>query len=82
VLANLRYSYLLESSRAGLLRVAQLQAAMPGAGLAERRALAQLLAADGRFDEAARLHRELSGEDPDPDQDHESRAIQLLARLN
>lgn len=82
VLANLRHSYVLESNRAGLVRVVQLQARLPGAGLEERRALAELLAADGRFDEAARLHQELSHLDPDPSQDHAGRALRLLARLN
>jgi len=82
VLANLRHAHMLESDRSGLLRVVQLQSRLPGAGITERRALAELLAADGRFDEAARLHRELSELDPDPEQDHATRALQLLARLN
>jgi regulator of sirC expression with transglutaminase-like and TPR domain len=82
MLANLHHAYLLRSDRAGLIRVLQLQSLLPGAGVAESRGLADLLAADGRFDEAADLHQQLAASDPDPDQDHASKAIRLRARLN
>ena len=56
--------------------------ALAGAlGLAES-TLAELLAADGRFDEAAVLHDQLAVRDPDPSQDHALKALRLRARLN
>lgn len=82
VLANLHRAYVLRSDRSGVVRVLQLQSRLPQVGLLERRTLADLLAAEGRFDEAADLHDELAAIDPDPDQEHALRALRLRARLN
>ena len=82
VLANLHHAHAQQGDRPGLIRVLQLQSRLPGAGVVESRGLAQLLAADGRFDEAAEVHEELAEVDPDPDQDHRTMALRLRARLN
>ena len=82
VLANLHHAYVQAADRPGLIRVLQLQSRLPGAGVVESRGLAQLLAADGRFDEAAEVHEGLAEVDPDPGQDHRAMALRLRARLN
>lgn len=82
VLANLHHASVQAGDRPGLIRVLQLQSRLPGSGHVETRGLAQLLAADGRFDEAAALHDELAEVDPDPGQDHRGMALRLRARLN
>lgn len=82
VLANLHHAHVQAGDRPGLIRVLQLQSRLPGAGVVESRGLAQLLAADGRFDEAAEVHDELAETDPDPAQDHRTMALRLRARLN
>ena len=82
VLANLHHAQVQAGDRPGLIRVLQLQSRLPGAGVVESRGLAQLLAADGRFDEAAEVHEELADVDPDPAQDHRTMALRLRARLN
>jgi hypothetical protein len=82
VLANLHRAYAQRGDRSGLIRVLQLQSRLPGAGVVESRGLAQLLAADGRFDEAAEVHDRLAALDPDADPDHATMALRLRARLN
>ncbi|MCU1455279.1 MAG: hypothetical protein JWN46_3425 [Acidimicrobiales bacterium] len=53
LLANLRQIYATRGERHQLVRVLQLRCSMPGAAAGERAALAEALAAAGRFDEAA-----------------------------
>ena len=59
VLNNLRAAHLRRGDRAGLTHVLRLQAVLPGSGVGERRQLAGVLSAEGRFVEAARLYDEL-----------------------
>lgn len=82
VLANLHVAHLRRGERAGLISVLELQTRLPGSGLHERAALADLLASQGRFDRAARLHEELARLDSDPERDHATEALRLWARLN
>jgi regulator of sirC expression with transglutaminase-like and TPR domain len=82
VLANLQHAYSLAADRSGLLRVLQLRAEMPGAGPGELGAVAELLAAAGRFDEAASVHDRLVLQDPEASGDHAVLARRLRARLN
>lgn len=82
VLANLQHAYRLRSDRPGLIRTLEIQLRMPGAGIDERRALADLLAQQGRFDDAADLREALMDLDPEHDQHHAREALRLRARLN
>lgn len=82
VLNNLRGAHLRRGDRAGLARALRLQAALPGTGLAARRDLAGVLAADGRFLEAARVHDGLAEDDPGASEEHLTAAQRLRARLN
>jgi regulator of sirC expression with transglutaminase-like and TPR domain len=82
VLANLHHAYALAGDRRGLLRVLQLRAEMPGAGPVEFGVMAELLAASGRFDEAAVLHERMADADPAGSAEHANRATRLRARLN
>ena len=82
VLNNLRAAHLRLGDRAGLARVLRLQAVLPGAGPAERRQLAGVLAAEGRFVEAADLYDGLVHTDPGRADDHRAAAARLRANLN
>jgi regulator of sirC expression with transglutaminase-like and TPR domain len=82
VLANLHHAHVRLGDRPGLVRVTRLQSRLPTAGLDEQRALAELLAADGRFDEAADVHEQLSDTDRAASEEHAHRAIRLRARMN
>lgn len=82
VLNNLRNAHLRLGDRSGLVATLRLQAALPGAPPAVRAELAALLAADGRFLEAAVLHDTLALEDPAAAEDHRRAATRLRARLN
>jgi regulator of sirC expression with transglutaminase-like and TPR domain len=55
ILANLRQIYATRGDRHQLVRVLELRCTMPGAAHGERAALAEALAATGRFDEAAEI---------------------------
>jgi regulator of sirC expression with transglutaminase-like and TPR domain len=82
VLNNLRGAHLRRGDRAGVARALQLQAALPGSSVAARRDLAGVLAADGRFLEAAEVHESLAVDDEAESHDHELAALRLRARLN
>lgn len=82
VLNNLRAARLRRGDRSGLLDVLRLQAALPGAGVAERRQLAGVLAAEGRFVEAAAVHEELAATDLERAEDHSAAVTRLRANLN
>lgn len=82
VLANLHNAYVRRSDRAGVVRVLELQERLPGSTVTTRRTLADVLAAAGRFDEAARVHDALAASDPDPSHDHATAALRLRARMN
>lgn len=82
VLNNLRGAYLRRGDRRGLARALRLQAALPGLGLAARRDLAGVLAADGRFLDAAVVHEALAADDPDAADEHLASAHRLRARMN
>jgi hypothetical protein len=82
VLNNLRAAQLRRGDRHGLTRVLRLQAELPGAGVGERRQLAGVLSADGRFVEAAQLYDRLAAEDPGRAEAHRSAATRNRARLN
>jgi len=82
VLNNLRVARLRRGDRQGLADVLRLQVALPGAGLGDRRQLAGVLAADGRFLEAAAIHEELVEEDHARAAEHRSAAVRLRANLN
>ena len=82
VLNNLRGAHLRRGDRSGVAAALRLQAALPGNALAARRDLAGVLAADGRFIEAAEVHEALAVDDPDAGAEHEHAAMQLRARLN
>jgi hypothetical protein len=82
VLNNLQGAYQRRGDRPGLVRALSLQAAVPGAPVAVRRHLADLLAADGRFDDAADERERLALEDPGAGEDHLFAARRLRARLN
>ncbi len=67
VLNNLRAAHLRRGRPGGAGRGSlRLQAVLPGAGPAERRQLAGVLAADGRFVEAAELYDGLVHDRPGP----------------
>lgn len=82
VLNNLRAAHLRRGDRRGLVGAIALQAALPGSQLPARRDLAGVLAADGRFVDAAQLHDELVDDDPEHAEEHRRAAIRLRARLN
>lgn len=82
VLNNLRGAYLRRGDRPGLARALRLQAALPGLGLPARRDLAGVLAADGRFLDAAEVHETLAADDPEAAEQHRASALRLRARLN
>lgn len=82
VLNNLRVARLRRGDRHGLADVLRLQVALPGSGLGDRRQLAGVLAADGRFLEAAALHDELVEEDHARADEHRAAAVRLRANLN
>ena len=82
VLNNLRAAHLRRGDRAGLANVLRLQAVLPGAGVGERRQLAGVLSAEGRFLEAAELYDDLASADPARADDHRTAATRLRAHLN
>ncbi len=82
VLNNLRGAHLRRGDRTGLADALALQGTLPGVGLAARRDLAGVLAADGRFLEAAAVHDALADDLPNTATEHRSTAQQLRARLN
>ncbi len=82
VLNNLRGAYLMRGDRAGMLTALRLLRAMPGVNLTTRRELAGVLAADGRFLEAAEEHEQLAALDPSNSAENLSAAARLRARLN
>lgn len=82
VLNNLRGAHLRRGDRRGLATTLRLQAALPGASMSARRDLAGVLAADGRFLEAADEHDRLARDDPDGAAGHRAAAARLRARLN
>lgn len=82
VLNNLRGAHLRRGDRRGVAGTLRLHAALPGAGLPARRDLAGVLAADGRFLEAAEVHDALAIEDPEAAEEHRNAAVRLRARLN
>jgi regulator of sirC expression with transglutaminase-like and TPR domain len=82
MLNNLRAACTRAGDRAGLVRVLDLLCATPVAGVTERRQLAGVLAADGRFDEAAAVHDRLVEEDPARSEEHRREARRLRAALN
>ena len=82
VLNNLRGAHLRRGDRTGLADALALQATLPGVGLAARRDLAGVLAADGRFLDAAAVHDALAAEHPQSATEHRTAAQQLRARLN
>ena len=82
VLNNLRAAHLRAGDRSGLLNALRLQAVLPGAGVAERRQLAGVLSAEGRFVEASELYDGLVHSDPARAEDHRAAAVRLRANLN
>ncbi|UDY36441.1 SirB1 family protein [Dermatobacter hominis] len=82
VLNNLRAARLRRGDRQGLADVLRLQAVLPGAGIAERRQLAGVLAAEGRFLEAADLYDGLTDDDEARADEHRAAAVRLRANLN
>ena len=82
VLNNLRLSAQRSGDRAGTVRALELQAALPGAGVEERRQLAAAVAATGRFDRGAVLYEALGHEDPAHAEEHRRTAARLRASMN
>jgi regulator of sirC expression with transglutaminase-like and TPR domain len=82
VLNNLRGAHLRRGDRHGLATTLRLQAALPGSATAARRELAGVLAADGRFLEAAEVHESLARDDAGDAEQHARTATRLRARLN
>lgn len=82
VLNNLVAARTRAGDRAGLATALRLQVALPGSGVPERRRLAGVLGAEGRFTEAAAVHDDLSRMDPERAGDHRVQAARLRARLN
>jgi regulator of sirC expression with transglutaminase-like and TPR domain len=82
VLNNLRGAQLRRGDRAGVARALRLQAALPGGSVPARRELAGVLAADGRFLEAADIYESLAIDDEAAAAEHELAALRLRARLN
>jgi len=82
VLNNLRGAHLRRGDRSGLAAALALQGTLPGVGLAARQDLAGVLAADGRFLDAAAVHDTLASDLPQSAAEHRTAAQQLRARLN
>ncbi|MFZ4517568.1 MAG: SirB1 family protein [Microthrixaceae bacterium] len=82
VLNNLVAARTRAGDRAGLATALRLQVALPGTGAGERRRLAGVLAAEGRFLDAAALHEELVELEPTRAEEHRVQAARLRARLN
>lgn len=82
VLGNLKMIFRQRADRAALEWVLRLRVAVPGVPVAERRELAAVLAASGRFDRAAAELEQLALVDPDQRAEHEAAAERLRARLN
>ncbi len=82
VLNNLRAARSRRGDRAGLATAMRLQAAVPGIGRSVLRDLAGVLAADGRFIEAAEVHEAIARSRPDDADEHVHAATHLRARLN
>jgi regulator of sirC expression with transglutaminase-like and TPR domain len=76
MLANLRAIHARSGDRGALADVLVLITRLPGSGDDERRQLAAVLAAQGRFGEAAAVHDDLGGDDDG------RQAARLRARLN
>jgi regulator of sirC expression with transglutaminase-like and TPR domain len=82
VLNNLRAAHLRAGDRGGLVHTLRLQSVLPGAGVTERRQLAGVLSAEGRFVEASTLYDELVDTDPARADEHRASARRLRANLN
>lgn len=82
VLNNLRGAYLRRGDRSGLAVALRLQAALPGRAETARRELAGVLAADGRFLEAAEVHEDLARAGTADADEHINAATRLRARMN
>jgi regulator of sirC expression with transglutaminase-like and TPR domain len=83
ILANLKGVYLQEGDRSGLAWVLQLRCAVPGVPVQERRQLASVLEARGRFDEAADELERLAMVEPGDDEELAAAEVtRLRARLN
>lgn len=82
VLNNLRVARLRSGDRHGLADVLRLQVALPGSQVGDRRQLAGVLAAEGRFLEAAALHDDLVDDDHLRAAEHRAAAARLRANLN
>jgi len=82
VLNNLRAAHLRRGDRAGFASVLRLQAALPWAGVSERRQLAGVLAEQGHFIEAATLYEQLSTDDVGRSDQHRRAVERLRANLN
>ncbi len=82
MLNNLSGAYLRRGDRTGAVRVARLQAQVPGTWPESGRRLAQLLEADGRFTDAASTHEQLASTEPTYADQHRAAAVRLRARLN
>lgn len=82
VLENLRAARLRRDDRAGLAHVLRLLAAMPDPAIGHRRQLAGVLAAQGRFVEAADVHARLAEDDVQRADEHRAAARRLRASLN
>ncbi|MFN7150487.1 MAG: transglutaminase family protein, partial [Microthrixaceae bacterium] len=82
VLNNLRGAHLRRGDRGGVARALRLQAALPGGSVPAQRELAGVLAADGRFLEAADVYESLAIDDEAAAEEHQLAALRLRARLN
>ena len=80
-LANLRGIYAGRGDRAGLTWVLRLHTAWPATPVADRRELAALLAAQGRFDEGAVVYEQAAAL-PDGTDEDAAAASRLRARMN
>ena len=83
LLANLKAIFGAQRDRANLLWVLQLRSAVPGVSLDERREVASVLAADGKFDQAARELESAASLAPEVQAaEFRAAAVRLQARLN
>jgi regulator of sirC expression with transglutaminase-like and TPR domain len=82
MLANLKATFARRRDRASLLWVIRLRTLVPGVPPAERRELASVLAADGRFVEAAVELEDMADLDPSQRDALRAAARRLRARLN
>jgi regulator of sirC expression with transglutaminase-like and TPR domain len=82
VLNNLRAATIRGDDRPGLAAALRLQVALPASGAEDRRRLAGVLAADGRFLDSADLYDELAALDPGRAEEHRRAAARLRARMN